>query len=193
MVLKSIFLLVIAATSIHLAQAQTVRTIGLQAFDPACGQSGHNCRDAFQKALAAMAKAGGGTLLLPAGTFPVEFPEVAQNVHSGPALARSSLIVVPPNVVIRGHVGADGTFDSIIQWSNTSIPAFIFANASRSGMKDLHLQFTGTMPTLFSYFDTQLQQSLGYRQAKAQGGPYELFSFAYVFNSDNCTFDHLLV
>jgi polygalacturonase len=37
--------------------------------DSACGQPQHNCRPAFQKAFQAAAKAGGGTVQLPAGTF----------------------------------------------------------------------------------------------------------------------------
>jgi hypothetical protein len=167
-------------------------TLSLQTFDPSCGQPEYNCRGAFQKAFAALAKAGGGTLQLPAGIIKIAFPEIPQNVRSGPSLTSQSLIVVPASVVIQGVIATDGTYASVIQWSNTNVPAFVFANASHSGMRNLHLQFTGTMPTVFSYFDFQLQQALGYKQAKAQGGPYELFSFAYVFNSDNCTFDHLL-
>jgi hypothetical protein len=168
------------------------QTFSLQAFDANCGLQGYNCRSAFQQAFAAIAQAGGGTLELPAGTFEIDFPEIPENVNSGPPLASSSLIVVSPNTLIEGQVSPTGTYESVIQWSNTSIPTFIFASSSGSGMRDLHIQFTGTMPTAWPYFDSQMEQALGYNnQAGEQGGPYELSSFAYVFNSDDCTFDHL--
>jgi hypothetical protein len=123
----------------------------------------------------------------------VNFPEVAQNVATVAPLTRGSLIVVPPNTLIQGTVAADGTYESIIQWSNNSIPTFVFDNSSGSSMKDLHIQFTGTMPSLFPYYgDEALLQALGYNSKKPQGGPYEIFTFAYVFNSEYCTFDHLL-
>lgn len=172
-------------------------TYTLQQFDPVCGQPGYNCQNAFQLAFATLAQAGGGTLQLPAGTFTINFPGVPQNVEGGAPLSRKSLLVVPPYTTIQGHVAANGTLDSIIQWQNTSIPVFIFNNSSHSGLSNLHLSFTGMMPKAYPFGDIYLLAALGYNptyphQNQMSGGNGELFSFAYVFNSDYCTFDHLL-
>jgi len=180
----------VVAASVHAAPVVT-----LQQFDPACGQPQHNCREAFQKAFAAEAKTG-GTVLLPAGTFQIDFPEVAQDVRSAPALQPESLVQVPAGVTIQGHLNASRNPDSVIEWSITSIPVFIFANASHSGMKNLHLRFTGATPQQFPYGDIALLRALGYKPTfphagQMQGGNYEMFSFAYLFNSDDCSFDNL--
>lgn len=168
-----------------------------QQFDPACGQPGYDCHNAFQLAFATLAQAGGGTLQLPAGTFTINFAGVPQNILDGAPLARKSLLVVPANTVIQGHLAANGTSDSIIKWQNTSIPVFVFDQASHSGLRNLHLSFTGTMPKAFPYGDIMLLKALGYNptfphQNQMSGGNGELFAFAYVFNSDYCIFDHLL-
>jgi hypothetical protein len=172
-------------------------TYTLQQFDPGCGQPGYNCQNAFQLALATLAQAGGGTLQLPAGTFTVNFPGVVQNVLPGVPLARKSLLVVPSNTIIRGHLAADGTPDSIIEWSISSIPVFIFDRSSHSGLQNLHLRFTGFTPQAYPFGDIALLTALGYNPTfphynQMSGSNGEMFSFAYVFDSDYCTFDHLL-
>lgn len=166
-------------------------------FDAACGQPGYNCRNAFRKALESTAKAGGGTLRLPAGTLPIDFPEVTNDLPSGRALAAGSLIAVPPRVVLQGHVDANGAPDTIIEWKITSIPVFVFAGASHSGMKDLHLRFTGTAPARFPYGDVALLGALGFRPTfpypnQMSGGNYEMFSFAMLFDSEHCVFENLV-
>jgi hypothetical protein len=168
-----------------------------QQFDPSCGQPGYNCQSAFQIAFATLAQAGGGTLQVPAGTFTINFPGVIQNVIGGATLSRNNLIVVPPNTTIQGHVAADGTSDSIIEWQITSIPVFIFDRASNSGMHNLHLRFTGTTAAAYPFGDVAMLTALGYNPAfphgnMMSGGNSDLFTFAFVFDSDNCTFDHLL-
>lgn len=180
-----------ATGAITYANAQS-STVSLQQFDPQCGRPGYNCRPAFQNAFAALSRVGGGILQLPAGTFEVDFPEMPQNVRSGPLLDSKNLLLVPSNVIVQGTVAGNGTYESVIQWSNTSVPTFVFDNANHSGLKNLHLQFTGAMPTVFPYFDSHLQRSLGHKQLYNQAGPYELFSFVYALNSDYCVFDHLL-
>lgn len=168
-----------------------------QQFDPSCGQAGYNCQSAFQLAFATLTQAGGGTLQLPAGTFTINFPGVSTNTTAGTTLTRKNLIVVSPNTTIQGTVAADGTANSIIQWQNTSVPVFIFDRSSHSTMRNLHLQFTGTMPSNYPYGDVALLTALGYNPTfphynQMSGNNGEMFSFAYVFDSDYCTFDHLL-
>jgi hypothetical protein len=168
-----------------------------QQFDPSCGQAGYNCQSAFQLAFATLAQAGGGTLQLPAGTFTINFPGVSANTTAGSTLTRKNLIVVSPNTTIQGTVAADGTSSSTIQWQNTSVPVFIFDRSSHSTMRNLHLQFTGTMASNYPYGDVALLTALGYNPTyphynQMSGNNGEMFSFAYVFDSDYCTFDHLL-
>jgi hypothetical protein len=172
-------------------------TFNIQDLDPQCGQSGYNCRAAIQKAFDLFASAGGGTLTLPAGTFLVDFPELAQNVSSAPWFTASSLLTVPPNTTIQGHVGSNNVPDTVIQWRSTSLPIFLFARASHSSLRNLHLSFTGSMPSAFPYGDVMLLDILGYNTRyphldEMVGGPAELFSFAFVFDSDNTTFSNLI-
>jgi hypothetical protein len=166
-------------------------------FDSACGQPGHNCRGAFQRAFEAAAKAGGGSVFLPAGHFLVDFPEVANDVQTGRLIAAGSLISVPPKVTLRGHLDNQGVPDSTIESKITSIPVFVFAGASYSGMKDLHLSFTGLTPTRFPYGDVDLLRALGFRptfpyQDQMSGGNYEMFAFAMLFDSEHCDFENLV-
>jgi hypothetical protein len=175
----------------------STKSYNLLEFDRSCGEAGHNCQRAFQFALRTLARTGGGTLQLPAGTFSIYFPGVAENVFGGMPLSTQSLIVVPPNTTIEGHLAADGSPDSIIEWNISSIPAFVFAKASHSGMRNLHLRFTGRMAKAFPFGDIALLNALGYHptfrhQNQMSGSNGEMFSFAYVFDSDYCTFDHLL-
>jgi hypothetical protein len=171
--------------------------LNIKDFDPACGQPDHNCRGAFQKAFQTAAKAGGGALHLPAGTFPVDFPELSNDSQAGRPFSGESLISVPPRVIVQGHVDASGAPDSIIEWKIASMPVFIFASASGSGMKDLHLRFTGLTPTRFPYGDIALLRALGFKptfphQAQMSGGNYEMFSFAMLFDSEHCVFENLV-
>lgn len=173
------------------------KVFNLKEFDPACGQPGHNCQRAFQFAFRTIARSGGGTLQLPAGTFPIDFPGVPQNTPAAVGIPDQSLIVVPPNTTIEGHVASNGAPDSTIQWRNTSVPVFIFAKASHSGMRNLHVQFTGAMAHAYPFGDVALLKALGYHPTfphfnQMSGNNGEMFSFAYVFDSDSCTFDHLL-
>jgi hypothetical protein len=173
------------------------KSYNLREFDPSCGQAGHNCQRAFQFAFQTIAKAGGGTLQLPAGTFSIDFPGVAQNILGRVTISPQSLLSVPPNTMIEGHLDANGAPDSIIEWRNTSIPTFVFAKANHSGLRNLHLRFTGSMAKLYPFGDIALLTALGYHPTfphynQMSGGNGELFSFAYVFDSDGCTFDHLL-
>jgi hypothetical protein len=173
------------------------KSYNLREFDPSCGQPAHNCQRAFQFAFRTMARAGGGTLQLPAGTFLVDFPGVAQNVLGRVTISPQSLLVVPPNTTIEGHLAPNGTPDSIIEWRNTSIPTFVFAKANHSGLRNLHLRFTGVMTRMYPFGDIALLTALGYHPTfphynQMSGGNGEMFSFAYVFDSDHCTFDHLL-
>jgi hypothetical protein len=165
--------------------------------DPACGQPDHNCRGAFQKAFEAAAKSGGATVHLPAGTFPVDFPELSNDVRAGRPFGSESLISVPPRVTVQGHVDASGVPDTVIEWKIASMPVFVFAGASGSGMKDLHLRFTGSTPTNFPYGDIALLRALGYKatfphQSQMSGGNYEMFSFAMLFDSEHCVFENLV-
>lgn len=178
----------------HLSAAVAVN---LTDFDAACGQPGHNCRGAFQKALEAAGKAGGGTVRLPAGTFPIDFPEVSNDVPSARPLAAGSLISVPPRVVLRGHLDSGGVPDTVVEWKITSIPVLVFAGAADAGMKDLHLRFTGVTPARFPYGDVALLSALGFRPTfpypdQMSGGNYEMFSFALLFDSEHCVFENLI-
>src|SRR5580698_2179171 len=99
--------------------------LNLTDFDPACGQPDHNCRGAFQKAFEAAAKSGaeksdGATVHLPAGTFPVDFPELSSDVRAGRPFGSESLISVPPRVTIQGHVDSGGAPDTIVEWKIAS-------------------------------------------------------------------------
>jgi hypothetical protein len=104
--------------------------LNIRDFDPACGQPDHNCRSAFQKAFEAAAKAGGATVHLPAGTFPVDFPELSNDVRTGRPFGIESLISVPPGVTVQGHVDASGVPNTVIEWKITSMPVFLFVGAS---------------------------------------------------------------
>lgn len=173
------------------------KSYNLLEFDRGCGQPGHNCQRAFQFAFRTIARAGGGTLVIPAGTYSIYFPGVAENIPGGAPLDPQSLIVVPPNTNIEGHLAADGTPDSVIEWRNSSIPVFIFSRSDHSSMRNLHLRFTGTMSRAYPFGDIALLGALGYHptfphQNQMSGTNAELFFFAYVFDSDYCTFNHLL-
>ena len=180
-----------------LSAAHGAVRLNLLDFDPACGQSQHNCRDAFQKALEAAARAGGGTVTLPAGRFFVDFPEVPNDLQSGPPLRRNSLVVVPSHVTIAGHVDAQGAPDSTIEWKATGIPVFVFANSSYSGMKDLHFRFTGVAAARYPYGDVALLRAMGFNPTyphsnQMSGGNYELSAVVMLFGSEHCAFDNLL-
>jgi hypothetical protein len=74
---------------------------------------------------------------------------------------------------------------------------FVFARANHSGLRNLHLRFTGVMPKAYPFGDVALLTALGYHPTfphynQMSGDNGEMFSFAYVFDSDYCTFDHLL-
>ncbi len=169
-----------------------------QEFDPSCGViPGYNCVNAFSLAFKTLAQAGGGILQLPAGTFPITFTGVVQNIPAGSGLNRNDFLVVPANTLIQGTVAADGTPNSTIQWSTTSIPAFVFDGSSHSSMTNLHLQFTGTTATAYPFGDEAMLTALGYTPTyphanELTGGNFELSSFAFVYNSDYTTFDHLI-
>ncbi len=172
-------------------------TFSIKDFDPKCGGAGYNCRTAFQNAFGMFAQAGGGTLIVPAGTFLVDFPELAQNVPTAPWYTAASLLAVPPNTTITGTLAANGTFSSTLQWRSTSVPIFVFAKASHSGISNLHLSFTGTMSTYFPYGDMTLLKLLGYDSTyphpnEMSGSNGEMFTFAFVFDSDYTTFNNLL-
>ena len=191
-----------ALLTAHAIQSQAAAGVSsplytLQQFDSACGQPGYNCQKAFQLAFAALTKTGGGTLQLPAGVFTVDFPGVPQNILSGAPIPQNSLLVVPANTTVQGHLAANGAPDSIIEWKITSIPVFLFNKSSHSGLQNLHLRFTGTMPRAFPFGDVALLKALGYHPTfphlnQMSGDNAELFSFAYVLDSDYCTFNNLL-
>jgi hypothetical protein len=184
------------ATTVQSGQSSPTLAVGIQQFDSKCGTPGYNCRQAFQNALSTLAEAGGGTVSLPAGTFLVDFPEVLQNVYPASSyFTTSSLIIVPPNTTILGHTAANGTPDTVIQWRITSIPVFVFAKASGSGMSNIHAQFIGLTPSTFPYGDTALLGALNYHPSfphenQMSGADDEMFSFAYVFESNRCQFNN---
>ncbi len=189
--------LVFLIGSVVLASSSGAATMSLTDFDAACGQPQHNCRTAFQKAFEAAQKAGGGTLRLPAGTFAVDFPEVSNDVSSGRPLQKSSFMMVPSNLTIEGHADAAGTPDTIVEWKTTSIPLFIFANASSSGMTNLHFRFTGIAPARYPYGDVALLAALGFNptfphQNQMSGGNYEMSSVVMLFGSEHCAFSNLV-
>src|SRR5580658_1163209 len=113
---RFIVLLRLTCLACSLSTASAAVTLNITDFDPACGQTQHNCRSAFQKAFDAVEKAGAGTVNLSAGTFFIDFPEVSNDVTSGAPLQKGSLISVPSNVTIRGSP------DTTIEWKTTSIP-----------------------------------------------------------------------
>ena len=183
--------------SVAFANSLGAVTLSLADFDAACGQPQHNCRTAFQKAFEAAARAGGGTLRLPAGTFTVDFPEVSGDVSSGRPLQKSSLIMVSSNVTIEGHADAAGMPDTTIEWKVTSIPVFVFANASSSGMTNLHFRFTGVAPARYPYGDVALLRALGFNptfphENQMSGGNYEMSSVVMLLGSEHCTFSNLV-
>lgn len=172
-------------------------TFNIQELDPNCGQAGYNCRAAFQNAFGLFAQAGGGTLTLPAGTFLVDFPELAENVSGAPWFTSSSLVAVPPNTLIQGDIAANGTLDSIIQYQITSVPVFVFSKASYSGMSNLHFNFIGVTPSQYPYGDIMLLSALGYattypHQNEISSSNGELSACAFVFDSDFTTFNNLI-
>jgi hypothetical protein len=190
----------IALVSIFCSLAASLKAnvvLNIKDFDSGCGQPQHNCRSAFQKAFEAAAKANGGTLRLPEGTFFVDFPEVSNDVKAGKPLQPGSLISVPPHVMVEGHVDTNGNPDTIIEWKITSIPVFLFASASYSGMNNLHLRFTGTLPANFPYGDIAVLRALRYtptfpHQGQMSGGNYEMSTFALIFDSEHCDFENLV-
>jgi hypothetical protein len=191
-----IFLVTVMSALAKAPEPPAGRTFTLASFDPNCGQPGKNCRPAFQQAFAAIAAAGGGTLLLPAGTFVLDFPEILSNTRNAPPLSADSLLLVPPRTIIRGHAAADGTPDTVVEWSVTSIPLFIFRGASYSGMQDLHFRFTGVTTANFPYGDVSLLRALGFRPTfphtnQMSGGNYEMFSVVYLLDSEHCRFNNL--
>ncbi len=190
-------LLITSVRGRELQQAGDGRTVARQRFDTHCGEQGHNCRSAFQHAFYSLNQSGGGTLLLPAGDFLIDFPDIAQNVLAGPPIQPTALLVVPPNVGIVGHLDASGAPDTVIEWKRTSIPTFIFVKSSNASMRNLHIRFSGTTPASYPYGDIAMLRALGYQptfphQNQMAGGNFELFCFAYAFESDRLTFDHLI-
>lgn len=172
-------------------------TLKLQSFDPLCDGThpAENCRGAFQRAFASLATTG-GTVSLPAGTFLIDYPDLSQNVTAGFPVTRATLLVVPPHVQILGAKNQNGSPATTITWSFTSVPIFIFAKSSRAAMRNIHGQFTGTIPTYHPYGDINLLQALGYpvtfpHQNQMSGGNNEMQSFVYEFDSDNCIFDNI--
>ena len=112
-------------------------------------------------------------------------------------MTRNSLLVVPPATQILGAVSSDGSPATTIQWQISSVPIFIFNKADGSSMKHVHAQFTGSIPALYPYGDVDLLIALGYAptflgQNQMSGGNPEMFTFLYVFDSNRCTFDHLV-
>jgi hypothetical protein len=90
------------------------------------------------------------------------FSGVPQNILGGVPIPHNSLLVVPANTVIQGHLASNGAPDYAIEWKITSIPVFVFDKASHSGMQNLHLRFTGTMPRAFPFGDVALLNALGF-------------------------------
>jgi hypothetical protein len=183
-----------------LAKAQEVSpqtTFTLASLDRSCGRTGKNCRAAFQQTFRAIAASGGGTLLLPAGTFALDDSEIPTDSRSAQPLRASSLLLVPPRTTIRGHEAADGTPDTIIEWSVTSVPVFVLFNSSFSGMSNLHLRFTGVTPSHYPYGDIDLLKALGYQptfphQNQMSGGDSEMSSVVYLVDSEHCKFSNLI-
>lgn len=182
---------------VPLAKPQTPTSFSLSSFDATCGHPGTNCRPAFQRAFKAIAAAGGGTLLLPAGTLPIDFPEIVNNTNSAPPLQQNSLLLVPPKTAIRGHRAADGTPDTFIEWSVTSIPLFVLFNSSFSSVEDIHFRFTGVTPSNYPYGDVSLLKALGLHPTyphrnQMSGNNAEISSVLYLLGSEHCRLDHLV-
>lgn len=174
--------------------------VQLTDFDAKCGVADHNCWAAFQQAFTALRRNGGGTLHLPEGTTRVQIPGISENMvpNAAKPIPPNTLLGVPPNVTIVGHKDASGQPTSVIDWSNNSVPVFIFLRASNSGMRDVHARFVGSMPDKFPYGDENVLRGLGLNPSyphlnQLSGGNYELFAFIFVVDSDNCVFDNMIL
>lgn len=174
--------------------------VSLASFGARPNEPGLNSRGAFQQALAMLAAEGGGTLLIPTGDYYLDFPDIASDIDprdtkntsllQGKRLSRDKLIVIPPQVIIRGELDRNGRLNTRIHWASTGFPLFSFVDSDRSGLINLEFVFNGLQPQFFPWSQEDLLQALGYR-ARWLGGPEEISTVIYEIGSGSLRFENL--
>jgi hypothetical protein len=176
-------------------ESVSIVAAGAHPNDPA-----YNSVNAFQQTLAKLGASGGGTLLVPAGDYYVQNPNLADNIDPkdarnretlrSNALAASKLILVPARVMITGTHDAEGKPTTRIHWRTTSVPLFSFVSADHSGITDIAFVFDGTQPQFFPWSQEDFLPVVGYK-SRALGGQYELSTVIYTIGSEGLRFENL--
>jgi hypothetical protein len=182
------------------AQTQTRPTVELLSFGTRPDDPKMNSRQAFQAALAALAKTGGGTLHIARGQYYVDFPDIASDVDPAVAanrallqakkLTSAKLILIPPNVRLLGDVDAAGNPTTQIHWKNSGFPVFSFANSNKSSLSNVAFIYDGLQPHFFPWSQEDYLAAIGVN-AVWLGGPYEISTVVYAIGSDGLRFENL--
>jgi hypothetical protein len=175
-------------------------TVELLSFGTKANDPSVNSRQAFQAALAALAKTGGGTLHIAKGEYYVDFPDVASDIDPAVAanrpllqarnLTRDKLILVPPHVQLLGDLDASGNPATKIHWKTSGFPIFSFANSDRSSLSNVAFVYDGLQPHFFPWAQEQYLTAIGVN-ARWLGGPYEISAVIYTIGSEGLRFENL--
>jgi hypothetical protein len=181
-------------------QAPIHPTVELLSFGTHANDPGMNSREAFQTALAALAKTGGGTLHIARGQYYVDFPDIASDVDPAVAanrallqtrkLASAKLILVPPNVQLLGDVDGAGNPITQIHWKVSGFPVFSFANSDKSSLSNVAFIYDGLQPHFFPWSQEDFLAAIGVN-AIWLGGPYEISTVVYTIGSEGLRFENL--
>ncbi len=185
--------------SVLLSQTQSP-VVELSAMGAKPNDPNLNSRDALQKALAALASKGGGTLHIAAGQYYVDFPDIASDVDpKDPAsqavkrqknLTRTKLIMVPPKVEIVGDNAPGGAPSTVIHWKNSGFPVLSIVNADHAAIRNIAFVHDGLQPHFFPWAQEDYLQAVGV-PARWLGGPYEISAVIYEIGSDAVRLENL--
>ena len=160
-----------------------------------------NSRASFQQAFAKLASLGGGALLVPAGDYYLDFPDIASDVdpHEPGSkallqmknLKKEKLILVPEGVIVKGAaLDSAGNPTTRIHWNATGFPLLTFVSSDNSGAENLAFVFDGVQPQFFPWAQEDLFEAVGYK-SRWLGGPYEISAVIYTIGSSNLHFTNL--
>jgi hypothetical protein len=175
-------------------------TVELLSFGTKANDPSANSRQAFQAALAALAKTGGGALHIAKGEYYVDFPDVASDIDPAVAanrpllqarnLTRDKLILVPSHVQLLGDLDASGNPATKIHWKTSGFPVFSFANSEDASLRNVAFVYDGLQPHFFPWAQEQYLAAIGVN-ARWLGGPYEISAVIYTIGSEGLRFENL--
>ncbi len=175
-------------------------TVELLSFGTKANDPSMNSRQAFQTALAALAKAGRGTLHIAKGEYYVDFPDAESDIDPAVAanrsllqarnLTRDKLILIPSHVQLLGDLDASGNPASKIHWKTSGFPLLSFANSQGSSVTNVAFVYDGLQPHFFPWAQEQYLTAIGVN-ARWLGGPYEISAVIYTIGSEGLRFENL--